>query len=308
MEKKINEKLIQMLTCPVDRTPLSFDGSAFHCISSTGHNYPVINGIPRFVQSDNYVSSFSLEWNIHNKTQLDCFRDDAVSEKEFMTKTDFSPGDLRGKLILDAGVGAGRYTDIMSRWGAEVVGVDLSYAVEAAHKSFCDRENVMIVQGDISALPFRHGTFDAIISIGVLHHTPDTFRYFSYLVPFLKPGGSIAIWVYPNEGQFRVRKKWIPFTSRIPNSLFYAWCQWFIPITHRHASNPIIEALRPLFPWSDQGLGVEYDVLDTFDGYSPRYHGIHSREEVMAWFKEVGLIEVYSPNDCNTAVRGRLPG
>jgi hypothetical protein len=48
-----------------------------------------------------------------------------------------SPGDLRGKLVLDAGVGAGRFTDVMTRWGAHVIGVDLSFPIEAAHQNFC---------------------------------------------------------------------------------------------------------------------------------------------------------------------------
>ena len=50
-------------------------------------------------------------------------------------KTGFTPDDLRGKLVLDAGVGAGRYADVISRWGTDVVGVDLSFAVEAAARN-----------------------------------------------------------------------------------------------------------------------------------------------------------------------------
>jgi hypothetical protein len=68
--------------------------------------------------------------------------------------------------------------------------------------------------------------------------------------------------------------------------------------------NPIIKWWRRVFPFSNQGLGLENDVLDTFDGYSPRFHGIHSPKEVEEWFHAAGLVSVRRLL-WNTAVRGR---
>src|SRR5581483_11894721 len=172
------------------------------------HSYPVVREIPRFVSSDHYVRSFSFEWNVHNQTQLDTFRHDHSSEDMFHQKTGLTPGDVRGKLVLDAGIGAGRFADVLARWGANVVGIDLSYAVEAANQNFGEMPNVLVCQADIGRLPFRPGTFDFIVSIGVLHHTPDTRSFFQHLPRYLKPGGEIAIWVYPNEGDYVVRSRW----------------------------------------------------------------------------------------------------
>jgi hypothetical protein len=64
--------------------------------------------------------------------------------------------------------------------------------------------------------------------------------------------------------------------------------------------------IRRAFPYSDQGLGIENDTLDTFDGYSPRYHGVHSAAEVAGWFAEAGL-ERIDVLPYHTAVRGRRP-
>src|SRR5262249_52136420 len=160
--------------------------------------------------------SFSFEWNVHNHTQLDPFRGDQLSERTLREKTGLTPEDVRGKLVLDAGVGAGRFTEVLARWGAIVVGVDLSYAVEAAPVTLGGMPNVLICQADIANLPFWPAMFDYIVSIGVLHHTPDTRRFFQCLTPFLKPGGEIAIWVYSNSDHYTTRARWIPFTSRIP--------------------------------------------------------------------------------------------
>jgi SAM-dependent methyltransferase len=272
---------------------------------SSRASFPIVNGIPRFVEKDAYAESFSFEWNRHAATQLDAFRGDDSSERQFRAKTGFAPGDLAGKLVLDAGVGAGRYADVASRWGARVVGVDLSYAVEAARRNFAGREQVCIAQADIGALPFRAGSFDAIFSIGVLHHTPDTRAYFRKLVPLLKPGGTIAIWVYPAEGDYLVRRSWVRFVNKLPPRLFYEWCRWFVPWAQRHLDDPRVGMIRRMFPFSTQGLGLENDILDTFDGYSPRYHGLHSPDEVKGWFREAGLLDVAEPSDWRTCVRGR---
>jgi SAM-dependent methyltransferase len=188
-----------------------------------------------------------------------------------------------------------------------VVGIDLSYAVEAAHENFRHLDNVLVAQADIAELPFKPETFDAIVSIGVLHHTPDTKKYFQALIPYLKPGGTIAIWVYPAEGDFVTRKQWIPFTSRIPERMFYEWCRWFVPYAHARLDSPLIQTIYRLFPFSYQGLGLENDILDTFDGYSPRFHGIHTPEEVKDWFIEQGLLNVCAPGPWNTSMRGTRP-
>lgn len=304
--KRILQRLTPILRDPVTGDVLRQDGEQF---VSYGHGYPIVNGIPRFVGSDLYVGSFSFEWNVHSRTQLDCHTGDHASEQEFREKTGFIPDDLRGKLVLDAGVGAGRYADVISRWGADVVGVDLSFAVEAAARNLGDRGNVWLAQADIGQLPFAHDSFDAIFSIGVLHHTPSTKDYFLKLISLLKPGGTIAIWVYPKESDYLIRQQWVPYVNKIPDRMFYDWCRWFVPWAEIHLTNPWVGAIRRIFPFPTHGLGIEHDILDTFDGYSPQYHGTHSPEEVLQWFKKAGLVKIYSPNTTrwNTCMRGEKP-
>ena len=298
--------LYSVLVCPTCTSSLMRRKDILYCAGG-GHEFPIVRGVPRFVESDAYVDSFSFEWNTHKTTQLDTFRKDGSSEDIFRKKTSFTPEDLRGKLVLDAGIGAGRFTDVMARWGANVIGIDLSYAVEAAQENFREFENVLVAQADIGGLPFKPETFDVIVSIGVLHHTPNTKKYFQKLVPYLRHGGSIAIWVYPAEGDFVTRKQWIPFTSRIPDRMFYEWCRWFVPFVQRRPTSLLIPSIREIFPFSDQRLGLENDILDTFDGYSPRFHGVHTPKEVEVWFREAGLIDIRIPGPWNTSMRGVRP-
>lgn len=294
-----------LFVCPTCAAPLHAGVAELTCPG--GHVVSIVRGIPRFVPSDDYARSFSLEWNTHHSTQLDSAQGAGVSEETLREKTGLTPRDVNGRLVLDAGVGSGRFSEVLALWGARVVGVDLSLAVEAAARNLARHPDVQIAQADIFRLPFAPGTFDVIVSIGVLHHTPDTRRAFEALVPLLKPGGAIVIWVYPDEGAYKVRNAWIPYTSRIPPDAFYDWCRWLIPLTYRNPEHAVARQLWKLFPYSRQGLGVEWDVLDTFDGFSPRYHGTHSVPEVEAWFRAAGLIDVHEAGPIPTAVCGRRP-
>lgn len=161
-----------------------------------GQSYPIREGVPRFVKTDDYVDSFSFQWRRHRLTQLDSF-DRRESEETFFLSTGIKPEDLKGKLVLDVGCGMGRFSDVVSRAGAEVVGIDLSYAIDAANDNLGTRDNVHLAQADVFALPFAQGTFDCIFSIGVLHHTPDCRQAVMTLMPYLKPGGTLAVWLYP---------------------------------------------------------------------------------------------------------------
>ncbi len=81
-----------------------------------GNEYPIINSIPRFIKTDMYADSFSFQWKKFPKVQLAMFDKTDFTEKSFIGCTGFSPKDVKGKLMLDVGVGAGRYSEVVSRW------------------------------------------------------------------------------------------------------------------------------------------------------------------------------------------------
>src|SRR2546421_146503 len=87
--------------CPDCRSRLRNEGAAFVC-EGCGVSWPVIGGIPRFVDSEHYVTSFGYQWRRHRKTQLDSNRQ-RESEETFREKTGLTPEDVRGKLVLDVG-------------------------------------------------------------------------------------------------------------------------------------------------------------------------------------------------------------
>lgn len=250
--------------------------------------FPIKRFIPRFVKSDFYTRSFSAEWNVFSKTQLD---QGSVHDTRntFIQKVARRPEELEGKAVLEAGCGMGRFLDIVAKHtSSPVVGFDLSLAVEAAFANLRSKPNVHILQADIIHPPFAEESFDFIYSIGVLHHTSNPRKAFARLVSLLRRDGEIAIWVYlrpriPAPSDF-YRK----LTRRMPWAMVMALAR---VISNLYWANKNIRYLRWLIPISLE-KDPERRLLDTFDWYSPRYQFKFTADEVVGWFDQLGLRDV----------------
>ncbi len=268
---------------------------------------PRVRGVLRFVSSDSYAQSFGKEWNWFARTQLDRPGEQRTESREaFAVKTGLKPEDLRGKRVLDVGCGMGRFADVAASWGAEVLGVDLSAAVDAANANLGGLPNTAFVQADVFDLPLREGSFDLIYSLGVLHHTPDTHAAFAQLPRLLKPGGQIAIWVYTSERKLHyaasdLYRRW---TTKLSEERLLKLCRVAGPLGALYRTR-FGRYLSPLLPVSDHP-DPEWRVLDTFDWYAPKYQWKHDWPEVEGWFAEAGLTEI-SRQNFPVAVSGRRP-
>lgn len=282
----------------------SWERTGTRC-AGCGTEVPIIRGIPRFVVSDAYTASFGFEWNLHRKTQLDSATS-RESEDTFREKTGLSPEDVAGRLVLDVGCGMGRFVDVVSRWGGNVIGIDLSLAVEAAHTNLSGRENVRILQADLFRLPFRPGTFDIVYSLGVLHHTPDCEKAFRQLVPFVRPGGRLCVWVYGKMGPWEnFARLYRRVTVRMPRRLLHTLCHLAIPWYHV-CRLPGLGRLMWIALPTCLHPDPQWRVLDTFDWYSPKYQSLHTFPEVYRWFRSEGLVDI-TLLDFPVAVAGTRP-
>ncbi len=268
--------------------------------------FPVRDGVARFVPDESYSASFGMQWNLFARTQLDSVSGTTRSRDTFVQKTGWPPETLRGKRVLDAGCGMGRFAEVCADAGAEVYAVDLSAAVEAAYRNLGHRPNVHIYQADIMNLPFSAQSFDFIYSIGVLHHTPSTKAAFLKLPPLLKPGAAVAVWVYAKKlkmllGSEILRK----ITPSLPKAWLLRASRIAIPLYHLHRL-PLIGIVTSVILPTGMEPDPEWRWLDTFDWYSPRYQWKHAYEEVEGWFREAALTEVRR-GAFPVAVRGVRP-
>ena len=152
----------------------------------------IINGIPRFVSSENYAVAFGLQWNMFSQTQFDSYTKQPISENRLEIALGQSLESIRGLKILEAGSGAGRFTEILLKYGAVVYSFDLSHAVEANYKNNMPHENLTLFQGDIMDIHFQDGFFDISLCLGTLQHTPDSVESIRELTRVLKKSGKLV--------------------------------------------------------------------------------------------------------------------
>jgi len=290
-------------------------------IASNGQTVPVRNFVPRFVDDGSYTENFGLQWNHFKRTQLDRFNGTTITKDRFYSGTGWSPEELRGQRILEAGCGAGRFTQIMLDAGAEVYSLDYSSAVDACFANNGPHPMLTVVQGDIFKMPFRQGWFDKVFCFGVIQHTPDPKQAFSKLLPFLKTGGKLAVDVYirlPWPNRWMSKYLWRPLTNRIPNRVLFKLVEWYVP-RWLPIDNKLDDArfiwrfakyLRGIVPcWNYTGLLPldevqikEWAILDTFDALSPAFDEPQTLESVHSWFDGAGLSDVYVQHGANGVI------
>jgi SAM-dependent methyltransferase len=305
-------ELIELLRCPNCKGTLAQQPEGYRC-ANCNVNYPKQNDVVRFVDPKNYADSFGYQWKRYARTQLD---HDEVrdSERDFRMKTGFTPELLKGKLVLDVGCGMGRFAEVATRWGARVVGIDLSAAAEVAAVNLSSREFVAL-QADVFRLPFPRESFDCIYSVGVLHHTPNCEQAVKVLPQYLKPGGSMAVWLYSGYSKwYRFSDIHRIYTRRMSAKTLHGLLSVAVPFFYHLdrglrviplVGPPVAGIVHHVFPVNRQP-DPQARILDTFDWYSPEYQSKHTYEEVFRWFESCGLEDLHV-GETSISVRGRKP-
>jgi SAM-dependent methyltransferase len=317
----MNPELLRILRCPACGSELHLEGDTVSCTACAAQ-YPIVDGIPRFVEPENYASNFGFQWNRFRRTQLDSTTGVPISRDRFLAQTGWTEETLRGKRVLDAGCGAGRFAEIALSLGAEVVAIDYSSAVDAASKNLQPHPRLHIVQADIYRLPFAPESFDFVYSLGVLQHTPDVHRAVLSLIPMIARGGGLTVDLY-----FRRRSSWFepkywlrPITTRMPQQTLFAVVERATPpllaISRAVSRVPLIgRVLRRLVPVANyEGIFPltptqlrEWAVLDTFDWFGPRFDQPQTAETLQRWLIGAGLEHVQVARIHHLTGRGSKP-
>ena len=140
------------------------------------------------------VQSFGDEWLKFHDFSDDTIRDIA---KEYFDILDDKIVN-RNTYVLDIGCGTGRWTKFLTEKAGFIEAIDPSNAIFAADKLLGNIENVRLSKASVDTIPFADATFDFVMSIGVLHHIPDTQQAMKDCVKKVKKGGYFYCYLYYN--------------------------------------------------------------------------------------------------------------
>lgn len=276
--------------------------------------YPILRGIPRLYP--NAVSgvkhqsrAYSFYHSLHSKEST--FRPD-VHRDVMLGTLGYEPEEMRSLTILDAGCGIGRYADALARLAPEgtVVAMDMSLGVEAAKENLSSLTNCHFVQGDISNPPFRKDVFDAVVSWGVIHHTPNPRVTFARLTSVLKLAGRFGIYVYEFHPVVACKNWSLLFASLVRQGLLIRPLRFIcsrlpVPIVLSISTGcRWIAALMRFDPFGvangppgDRFNAVSWRAV-FIDRFHSRFAFEHSYQEMIAWFFQEGFNNVVIPSGC----------
>ncbi len=313
----VKEKLLAYLVCPTCDGPLELSVSRredqeimegeLRCPACAA-SFPITSGVPRFanlehVESDKRATAAGFGWQWQHFTQ----EDDRYAEQFLGWIAPVTPDFFRDKVVLEGGCGKGRHTQLAARWGArEVIGIDLSVAVDTAFAATRELENAHIIQADIYHLPLAR-KFDYAFSIGVLHHLPDPRGGFLSLASKVKQGGHITAWIYGAENNewitrfvnpvrekitSQIDQRALLHASKVPAACLYLATKLVYGPLNRAGSslakhlfyNDYLNSIST-FGWREQHT-IVFDHL-----VAPTAFYI-SREEFETWWRDLGASDV----------------
>jgi len=318
------------LVCPLCVSSLVTEvgNSDVHLLcSGCHHHWEVRDGVPRLVPPDlqqqqrQTADAFGWQWQHFSEMHPEF-------EAQFLDWIHpLGPESFRGKRVLDAGCGIGRHAYFAAKYGArEVVALDLSDAVDAASANLRELPNVRVIQGDLLRPPFPTASdetgFDLVYSIGVLHHLPSPADGFRSLVRYLRPGGTIAIWVYGYENNGLVRNVVEPLrriSTRVPPSLLRGLA-WPLGVAFHAAAKGVYRPLSgtaagralPLNEYmsSVASFSFRQNYGIVFDQLAAPTAAYLKAEDVRSWFEQCQMVDIQISHRHGNSWRasGRAPG
>ena len=268
-----------LLRCPVDRTPLTWDARAERLTGeSSCHSFPVQSGIPLLFAPNHWptnktdvteiVQEFYEETPFPNYDGLDSRESLRSKARDGVLARLLDEQISHTAKVLEVGCGTGQLTNFLGMgWGRTVIGADVCMNSLGLAKAFRDRfsiNNAYFMQMNLFKPPIRRESFDVVISNGVLHHTSDCAAAFRSIAPLVKPGGVIIIGLY----------NWL---GRLPT----LWRRWLIDK---------IGDTGALLDHRLRGMGEAARQQAWFmDQYKHPHETRHSIDEVLGWFDAEGF-------------------
>jgi SAM-dependent methyltransferase len=266
-----------ILCCPRCAGDLAIEENGFRC-AACAHGYAAQDDIPSLFAPN--------QWEDSKEDVTDRIKA-FYEENPFPNYDDFdSAGSLidkartglfaklldeqipYGARVIECGCGTGQLTNFLAIANRTVVGTDLcvnSLKMATAFKEKNDIDRAHFLQMNLFRPAFKPGSFDLVISNGVLHHTSDPFLGFKSISTLVRPGGYLLIGLYHTYGRLATDIRRLLFNATSDRMLFL----------DRHASDSNVSAQKRRAWFMDQ--------------YKNPHESKHTVGEVVGWLNEIGF-------------------
>jgi SAM-dependent methyltransferase len=218
--------------------------------------------------------SFSYQW-AEIKEGLALLGDPEFEKQmvDLLSKYTDRPRDwFKGKKVLDAGCGMGRWSFVLRELGADVTAVDQSASGVAHLQSLlADKGSFRAQRADLlEPLPFG-AEFDLVWCYGVTHHTGNTKLSATNVAAAVKPGGRLFLMIYGEPTNYS------------------GFVEINTYVEHRRATQNMT------FEEKEAYLKARYPenlVHGFFDAISPEINDLHRFDEIKRWLVDLGFRDV----------------
>ena len=265
------------------------------------------------------VTSFGEEWkNFHTFSEKEIeehghYFFDIITERMVNANT----------VMADFGCGSGRFIKYFQKRAKFIVGIDPSEAIFAADTLVGKDENVELCQASISNIPYADETFDFAMSIGVLHHIPNTMEAMRDCVKKVKKNGYFCTYIYYNfdnkgflfKALHKLSEVLRAVVSRMPQKLKMLACDLIAVILYMpfilfatllkkiKVSQRIVNKI-PLSPY----IGRTFFIIrnDALDRFGTPLEQRFSKQQIEKMMSDCGLTDiVFSPEPAYWHAVGR---
>jgi SAM-dependent methyltransferase len=265
---------------------------------------PIENLIPRFTPNQSYsTGNFSRLRDKFAELQFDSKNNTTDRLNTILERTQWKKDFFKDKLILECGCGAGPDTEILLKLGAKVIAVDIA-GLDIAQKNLGHNDNLLIIQADISDLPFSKNMFDIVWCHRVLQHTPAPEKVLKHILSYKKSNGFVFVHSYAKTLPQMFSWKYFlrPLTKNMNDKFLYKLVEIFTPplfyftcFLRKIPPNILGKILFKIsqftipirnyrfidkFDNKDNQFIIEYAIHDTFDALSPKYDSPTSAKKI----------------------------